>query len=259
MSEQLPCMYICLYSWTLCLCYQSQNILAHQYKRRLYHAYSKHRNKKHRNKKHTNKKHTNKMIKQFILLVLVASIVAAQCPVNQSGSNNSSPAKRTTSTSCSTENLSGPNNSSPGRAIFDTQVCSGHGRCDGKVCVCNLGYKGTECETAYTSSSCPANQSGPNNAYPARSLVTVCSGHGKCNGEVCVCIDGYTGDNCEIPPVTTCSPTEVPKTTTASSTEATSQAEINLSGKDNARSSNSASKMAVVGGILSVVVATVMV
>ncbi len=168
-------------------------------------------------------------------------------------------AKRT-SASCSA-NISGPNNASPAKRLSkllrQSTVCSGNGVCDGDTCVCNAGFEGDECEVACiestqapttaaptvapttaapstaapeppvnetpapTSPSCvAANISGPNNASPAK-RTTVCSGNGECNGNVCVCANGYTGAECETAPTT-------PAPTSASCVAA------NISGPNNA-------------------------
>jgi hypothetical protein len=62
-------------------------------------------------------------------------------------------------------------------------LCSGHGRCENRQCVCNatLGYKGQFCDTP----GCPG--------WPED-----CSGHGTCNlaTKQCSCDPGWLGPSC---------------------------------------------------------------
>ncbi|KAL0481157.1 hypothetical protein AKO1_012609 [Acrasis kona] len=71
-------------------------------------------------------------------------ICGSENDVNLSGDNNASPARGIRSSSCSA-NLSGDNNASPARTV----VCSGKGGCVNGKCVCNVGFKGENCEIQY--------------------------------------------------------------------------------------------------------------
>lgn len=65
--------------------------------------------------------------------------------------------------------------------------CSGHGKCFEGKCVCNLDYKGDNCECTTLKDTCIA-----------PGMLDECNGNGVCECGVCKCKEGYRGSFCEI-------------------------------------------------------------
>lgn len=82
---------------------------------------------------------------------------------------------------------------------------------DGKECVCNAGFQGIYCEDQIDeciSSPCEIDEECLDTvgSYACVSNVTVspCEDHGGWNGTACVCLDGWCGERCEVPPCGEC-------------------------------------------------------
>ncbi|KAL0490463.1 hypothetical protein AKO1_009557 [Acrasis kona] len=93
---------------------------------------------------------------------------------NLSGDNNASPARRTQTSSSCNANLSGDNNASPAR-LLRSAVCSGKGGCVNGVCVCNVGFRGENCEEQFCipATSSPTTTNVPTTTRPITTTTSV--------------------------------------------------------------------------------------
>ncbi|OQR93270.1 hypothetical protein THRCLA_08485 [Thraustotheca clavata] len=128
------------------------------------------------------------------------------------------------------DSIHGNSSCSSGCQVSNGLSCNGRGGCqttDGKTykCSCNEGWDGDFCDNV-VSSKC---QEGIGN----------CGQFGKCINGLCSCLQGYKGDQCQIPPANSTNTTTIPLSTPINTSDGKSNGNGNTINPNESSSSNS--------------------